>query len=361
MGKDYYKLLGVSRSAGADELKKAYRKLALKYHPDKNQEPGAEEKFKEISEAYEVLSDKDKKLIYDKYGEEGLKGRAPPPGGNNGGFHPNSGNGGFSSFNFGGGQGGNFSSFSFSNDDAFKTFTRTFGDDFSFGDLFGNLGSGGGRRGFSTMNGRQQQEEPMDFESFGTAQGPPKRKKKQDEPILKDLFVSYEELMTGCTKKLKITRQVMNPDGRSMRSDEKILVVEIKKGWKEGTKITFKGEGDQKPGHIPADIVIVIKDKKHPSYTRDKNNNLIFIAKVSLRDALCGNALVKVPTIDGQTRSLNIRNPIQPGAVRTLQGEGLPLSKAPSKRGDLIIDFDIQFPKTLSGAQKDILRDTLPE
>ena len=363
MGKDYYKLLGVSKTADSGQLKKAYRKLALKYHPDKNKEPGAEEKFKDISEAYEVLSDKDKRSVYDQYGEEGLKG-----GGGGARFDPTS--NGFSSFNFGGGNGESFRTFTFSNNDAFNTFSRTFGDDFAFGNLFGNLGGGG--QGFSQMGGSQQQrrpqqfmfsqqEEPMDFQSFGTTQNPPKRQKKQDEPIIKELYVSYEELMTGCTKKLKITRQVMNPDGKSTRSDEKILVVYIKKGWKEGTKITFRGEGDQKPGHIPADVVITIKDKKHPNFTRDKNNNLMFKAKVSLKDALCGNTCIYVPTINGQFHTLNINNPLQPGDVRTIQGEGLPLPKFPTKRGDLVIDFNIQFPKNLSGAQKDVLRDILPE
>jgi len=363
MGKDYYNILGVSKTVDADALKKAYRKLALKYHPDKNKTPGAEEKFKEISEAYEVLSDKDKRAIYDQYGEEGLKGGIP--GGNAGGQFNGSGPN-FAPFNFGGGN-GVFRKFSFSNNDAFSTFSRTFGSDFGFGDMFGNLGGGSG--GFSSMGGgRHQQspnssmfsqEEPMDYENFGGGHSA-KRQKKQDEPIFKNLFVSYEDLMTGCTKKLKITRQVMNPDGRSMRSDEKILVVEIKKGWKEGTKITFKGEGDQKPGHIPADIVIVIKDKKHPYFKRDKNNNLVYKVPISLRDTLCGDCHITIPTLDGQHKTLNIRNTLQPGDTRTIQGEGLPLPKMPSRQGDMIIEFDIQFPKNLSGAQKDMLRNILP-
>ena len=245
MGKDYYKILGVTKDADAEKLKKAYRKLALKYHPDKNKEPGAEEKFKEISEAYEVLSDTEKRSIYDRYGEEGLKGGIPN-GAHNG--QPN----GFSEFNFNGGNG--FRTFTFTNGDAFNTFSRTFGNDI-FGDLFG--GFGGNRRGnipgdrqqqFMFNTGHQQQGvEDMDFEDFSTFQQP-KKQKKQDAPIYKDLFVSYEDLMNGCTKKLKITRQVLNPDGRSVRYDEKILVVDVKKGWKEGTKIIFKQEGDQKPG-----------------------------------------------------------------------------------------------------------------
>ena len=144
------------------------------------------------------------------------------------------------------------------------------------------------------------QGEPMDYEDFGGHQTQSKKTKKQDDPIFKDLFVSYEELMAGCTKKLKITRQIMNPDGRSIRNDEKILVINIKKGWKEGTKITFKEEGDQKPGYIPADVIILIKDKKHSYFKRDKDNNLIYTAKVPLVDALCGGARINIPTIDGQ-------------------------------------------------------------
>jgi len=326
--------------------------LALKYHPDKNKEPGAEEKFKEISEAYEVLSDKDKRLIYDKYGEEGLKAGGVPPSGQNG----------FSSFNFG--NDGTYRTFT--NNDAFDTFSRTFGGDFGFGDIFGQFG-----RGFNNHQGFQQRQnkgpqnfmfgqgEPMDFEEYGH-QNQTKRPKKQDDPIFKDLYVSYEELMTGCTKKLKITRQVLNPDGRSIRNDEKILVINIKRGWKEGTKITFKEEGDQKPGHIPADIIIVIKDKNHSHFRRDKDNNLVYTARVSLIDALCGGTIINVPTIDGQLRALNINSTLQPGDKRTIHGEGLPLPKIPTRRADLIVEFEIQFPKNLSGAQKDVLRDILP-
>lgn len=357
MGRDYYKILGVNKDTSDDALKKAYRKLALKYHPDKNKEPGAEEKFKEISEAYEVLSDKDKRSVYDKYGEEGLKGGTQQGSADRGG--PN----GFSEFNFNGGNG--FRTFTFTSGDAFNTFSRTFGNDV-FGDLFSNFGGDGQRPGttgqrqqFMFNNMRQQGGvEDMDFEDYTTFQQP-KKQKKQDEPIYKDLYVSYEDLMTGCTKKLKITRQVLNPDGRSVRMDEKILVINVKKGWKEGTKITFKQEGDQKPGHIPADIVIILKDKKHKDFTRDKSNNLIYKAKISLRDALCG-AEITIPTINGQVRRLYIQNTIQPSDVRTIQGEGLPQPKNPSQRGNLLVQFEIDFPKELSGAQKDMLRDILP-
>ena len=117
MGKDYYKILGVSRNATDDDIKKGYRKMALKYHPDKNKDPGAEEKFKEVAEAFEVLKDKDKRAVYDKYGEEGLKGQ------------PN--------FGAAGGQGmpAGFTTFTFSGD-PFRTFKDFFGDENPFPGMF---------------------------------------------------------------------------------------------------------------------------------------------------------------------------------------------------------------------------------
>ena len=115
MGKDYYKILDVSRDATDDEIKKAYRKMALKYHPDKNKDPGAEEKFKEIAEAYEVLSDSQKRQVFDMYGEEGLKGQVPPPGQHGATFTMPE---GFTAFSFHG--------------DPRATFSKVFGDDDPF-------------------------------------------------------------------------------------------------------------------------------------------------------------------------------------------------------------------------------------
>ena len=270
MGKDYYKILGCSKGASDDELKKAYRKMALKYHPDKNKEKGAEDKFKEVAEAYDVLSDPKKKQVYDQFGEEGLKGGMP---------------GGSSS-------GGNYS-YSFQNDphEMFKMF---FGDENPFGSFFSSgFGPGGSTQQF------QYGGDPMetDHDPFGMGGNPfgmagsrqsgfggmRPQQKTQDPPIQYDLQVSLEDINKGVTKKMKITRKVLNPDGRSTRPEDKVLTIEVKPGWKEGTKITFPKEGDQKPHSIPADIVFIIKDKPHKIFKRE-GPDMRFKAKLGLRE-----------------------------------------------------------------------------
>lgn len=267
MGKDYYKVLGVSRSATEEELKKAYRKLALKYHPDKNKENGAEEKFKEIAEAYEVLSDKKKRDIFDKYGEAGLKGEVP-----NAGPHP----------------GQNFTWHYHGDPNA--TFQHFFGTQDPFNNMFFNGFHGAGPRpGFRGA-------EPMDIDhdDFGFGNGftnghpgfpghPRTHRKRQDAPVLHDLKVSLEDLLKGCTKKMKISRRVLNPDGRTTRTEDKVLDINVKPGWKEGTKITFPREGDQLPNTIPADIVFTLKNKPHPTFQRD-GSHLVYKAKISLKE-----------------------------------------------------------------------------
>ena len=352
MGKDYYKILGVSKGASEDELKKAYRKMALKYHPDKNKSPGAEEKFKEIAEAYDVLSDPKKREIFDKFGEEGLKGGVPGGG---------SGGGGFS-----GGQGGTYH-YTFSGD-PHETFRMFFGDENPFGGFFGSSGGGhpGGMFHFTSSGGDDHMDIDDDpFAHFGrgpsTSFGGMGRqgiRRKQDPAVVKDLQVSLEEVLNGTTKRLKITRKVLNPDGRSTRVEDKILTIDVKPGWKSGTKITFPKEGDQTPNNIPADIVFVIKDKPHPTFVRD-GQDVRYKARISLRDALCGTT-VNIPTLGGRKIPLNLTEVVRPGSARRIQGEGLPFAKQPSKRGDLIIEFDIKFPDRIPPGAKDILKDCIP-
>ena len=108
-------------------------------------------------------------------------------------------------------------------------------------------------------------------------------KKQQDPPVVHDLRVSLEDVLSGCTKKMKISRKRLNPDGHTTRTEEKILEVQIKKGWKEGTKITFPKEGDETPRNIPADVVFVLKDKLHSVFKRD-GSDIIYTAKILLRD-----------------------------------------------------------------------------
>jgi DnaJ-class molecular chaperone len=351
MGKDYYKVLGITKDSSEEQIKKAYRKMALKYHPDKNKSPGAEEKFKEIAEAYEVLSDPKKKEVYDKFGEEGLKGGGGP-----------------------GSAGGENFQYTF-HGDPHETFRMFFGDENPFASFFqfgGPSGGGSGSRMFFSTGGDPMDIDDDPFGGFGGfpggrsgfAGGSPHGmgghmgRKRQDPAITHDLKVSLEDIFWGTTKKMKITRKVLNPDGRTTRTEDKVLSVDIKPGWKAGTKITFPKEGDQLPNNVPADVVFIIKDKPHPLFQRD-GSNIKYKAKIGLREALVGTTL-NIPTIDGRRVPLRITEIMKPNTVKRIQGEGLPLPKQPNFRGDLVIEFDIKFPDTLSQGAKEILSDTLP-
>jgi len=367
MGKDYYKILGVPKGASDDVLKKAYRKLALKYHPDKNQSPGAEEKFKEIGEAYDVLSDPRKKQIYDQLGEEGLKsggGSGPPPSsaGGMGGGMPS----GF------GGPGGNFQ-YTYHGDPR-ATFAQFFGTSDPFQSFFGGQGMGGGSpQGFGGggpegmdiddilggLNGGGGGGMPRMGGGFRPHSGGNRKKQQrtQDPTIEKEVFVTLDDILKGCEKKMKISRKIYGEDG-TVRSEDKVLKIVVKPGWKSGTRITFAKEGDQAPGKIPADIAFIIRDKPHPLFTRD-GSNLRFTYKVPLREALCGT-VIQVPTLEGNKVGINCTEEvIKPNATKRLQGYGLPFPKDAARRGDIVVQFEILFPDRLTQSSKDILYDVL--
>lgn len=333
MGKDYYKILGLSRNATEDEIKKAYKKLALKYHPDKNKAPDAEAKFKEVAEAYECLSDKQKREIFDKYGEDGLKAGAGAGGepGSAGGF-----------------QNGENVRFTYSGDPR-QTFATFFGTDNPF-NIFFNMSDGG----------RLDQDIDPDMLQGSGFTSPQMGRKmggmKQDAPVQHNLELSLEELLTGVTKKMKITRNIVNPGNRTTRED-KVLTINVKPGWKAGTKITFAKEGDQYPGRIPADIVFVIRDKPHPYFKRD-GQDVVHVERVSLRDALCGTTLI-VKGLGGEQMRFKM-DQITPSTVKRISGKGLPNPKDPNRRGDMIVKFDVKFPERLSESTKEILRSCLP-
>lgn len=180
----------------------------------------------------------------------------------------------------------------------------------------------------------------------------------QDPPIEHDLYVGLEEISKGCTKKMKISRMATAPNGLPAK-EEKVLSINVKPGWKAGTKITFPREGDQIPGKTPADIVFIIRDKPHATFKRD-GSDIKYTAKVTLKQALCGASL-QVPTLTGETISVETsREVIKPNTLKRLQGRGLPFPKEPSRRGDLLVAFDIQFPEMISQSAKDILNDLLP-
>eukprot|EP00092_Neocalanus_flemingeri_P004200 GFUD01004518.1.p1 GENE.GFUD01004518.1~~GFUD01004518.1.p1 ORF type:complete len:368 (+),score=101.66 GFUD01004518.1:314-1417(+) len=366
MGKDYYRVLGVAKGASDEEIKKSYRKLALKYHPDKNRAPGAEEKFKEIGEAYDVLSDPKKKRIYDQYGEDGLKGGMGGMGGTGGmggmgAGAPHGHTGGMPNF----GDGQNFS-YSYHGDPR-ATFSQFFGNSNPFESFF--TGSPGGMGG--NMGGHEDMDIDLDeilggfgggnmrgqFRPHGSGQKPRKQAKIQDTTIEKEVFVNIEEIATGCEKKMKISRKIYKEDG-TLAKEDKVLKINIKPGWKSGTKVTFSREGDQISGKIPADISFIIRDKPHPIFTRD-GANIKYTYKVPLREALCGT-IVQVPTLDGKKVGIDCSGEvIKPVTTKRLQGFGLPFPKDPTKKGDLIVGFDVIFPDPITQSSKDIIYDVL--
>lgn len=343
MGKDYYAILGVSRNATDEELKKAYRRLALKWHPDRNKDnkKEAEEKFKDISQAYEVLSDPQKRQVYDQFGEEGLNGGVPGGAGGAGGA---GGFSGFSGFNF---DPRDLFSQMFGTSD-FGTAFREYGGDgdggihFSFGGMPGSGFSSGDF--FSRGNPRQRTSRRAE---------PEPEPREQDPDVERPLPVSVRDIYTGVTKKLKITRKIYDQSG-NYSTEDKIVEVNIKPGWKAGTKIRYRKHGDQRPGHIPADIVFVLEDKPDKEYSREEND-LIYHKDIPLVDALCGTRFV-YKHLDGRNIQVFAPSVVSPETEIKYPGMGMPISKQPGTYGDLRIKFNIKFPKTLSAEDKASIR-----
>lgn len=343
--KDYYDLLGVSRNADLAAIKKAYRKLAMKWHPDKNKSPDAKAKFQKISQAYDVLSTPEKKEVYDKYGEQGLSGGAPG--------NPNGG----------------------------PTFTQADADDIFKMFFGGNSGGGGGGRGFSSFFfgqpgtgatstsfsstdafGRPQQSQsqfggsfsgPGHFPNFGRARCEPK-----STTMKRDLPVSLEELSSGFKKRMKITRRIQDSATGNITTASKVVTIEGMPGWKAGTKVTFPKAGDELNGQLAQDIQFVISEKSHPRFQRDPTNtdNLEVTIDVPLLDALTGTT-VNLKSLDGRDIPLHCAM-IKPDTVRTVSNEGMP--KKGGGKGDLKVRFNVKFPsQPVDSSKKAQLRDML--
>lgn len=351
--RDYYEVLGVSKSASKDELKKAYRKLALKYHPDKNPDDHeAEDKFKEAAEAYEVLSDDQKRSAYDRFGHAGVGGAA------GGGF-----------------QGRGF-------EDIFNQFGDIFGEGSPFGDIFG--GGAGGRR---------------------------RRRGQRGGDLRISINLSLEEVATGVEKRLKLNRQVAcdtcggsgaengnafttcptcnghgeirqqagggffqqivvstcptcqgegkiisspckSCEGKGRVQREEVVSVKIPKGVSEGMTLSVRGKGNVGiRGGAPGDLIIQIEEKPSELFERD-GDNLIHELFISFPDAALGTS-VEVPTLTGKAR-FKVNPGTQAGKVVRLRGKGLPNINGYGT-GDLLIHVNVWTPKSLSSEERKLL------
>ncbi|KAI1121944.1 hypothetical protein F5Y10DRAFT_282083 [Nemania abortiva] len=368
-----YDQLNVKPDATQDEIKKAYRKAALKWHPDKNKDnPNAAEKFKECSQAYEILSDPEKRKIYDQYGLEVLLrgGNAPPPGENPfAGAQASGMPGGFQGFDFSSGMpggarsfhfttsGGGGNPFNFSNpEQIFSEFMRGGGggggglgdDDDGFASIFGNAipRASGGRstraRGFPAGDS---------FRSGAPRETVPAEVTTVERP----LPLTLEEMYNGITKKMKVKRKTFDESGKRTTSDQ-VLEVPIKPGLKKGSKIKFKGVGDQEEGG-KQDLHFIVEEKPHPLFVRD-GDDLIHTIELDLKEALTGWKRT-ITTIDGKQLNIEKAGPTGPGMSDSYPGLGMPISKKQGERGNFIIKYNVKFPTHLSAQQKQQLKQIL--
>ncbi|RDL35352.1 uncharacterized protein BP5553_07283 [Venustampulla echinocandica] len=374
-----YDTLGLKPDANQDGIKKAYHKMALKFHPDKNKDkPESAEKFKEISQAYEVLSDPEKRKTYDQYGLEFLlRGGPPPPepgqGGNpyanaggapGGGFDfggmPGGGRGGgpqgfHYEFNQGPGAGGGFT---FSNPDSiFSEFLRGQtgmgggggGGAAGFEDIFGSIprsrtsGGSGGTRSRTSQFGA----EPA---------GRPRTSELEVTTVERPLPLTLEELFNGCHKKMKIKRKAFDEVTGKRTTQDKVLEMDIKPGLKKGSKIKFKGVGDQEEGG-QQDLHFTIEEKKHPLFTRE-GDDIHHTIDLELKEALTGWKRT-VATIDGKQINIEKAGPTQPGSKDSYPSLGMPISKKPGQRGNFIVTYNVRFPTYLTSEQKRKLKEIL--
>ncbi|EGS17252.1 uncharacterized protein CTHT_0065710 [Thermochaetoides thermophila DSM 1495] len=367
-----YDLLNISPNATQDEIKKAYRKAALKWHPDKNKDnPQAAEKFKEVSQAYEILSDPEKRKIYDQFGLEFILRGGPAPDAGGTGPHPFAGGmpEGFSFFNMGGAPGGASFHFStgpggggFAFSDPEEVLRRAFGGTNIFDDLFGGAaGRASGSGGPRARASRSSFGADTMRDAFGggtdSARGT-RASTPEVTTVERPLPVTLEELFHGTTKKMRIKRKLFDETGKR-RMDEIILEVNIEKGLRKGTKIRFKGVGDQEEGGRQ-DLAFVIEEKPHPLFVRDKED-LYHTIDLSLKEALTGWHRT-ITTIDGKQLPIEKTGITQPGSQDVYPGLGMPASKKRSStnaRGNFIVKYNVKFPTELTEEQKKKLREIL--
>lgn len=351
--RDYYEVLGVNKDASDDEIKRAYKKMAIKYHPDRN--PGdknAEEKFKEAAEAYDVLRDANKRRQYDQFGHEGLGGA------------------------------GGFSGAGMNMDDIFSMFGDIFG-----GRGFGGFGGFGGERYSRPMYRGKDQRLKIELDLTEIVNGTTKKFKLKNDVVCDHCHGSGSEdgqvstcptcngsgyvvrtqqgifgLMQSqsvcpeCHGEGKIIKNKCHVcHGEGIKQGETIVEVNFPAGLSEGMVLTLEGKGGAgRRNGVNGDLQIIIKERQHETLVRD-GNDLVYNLLLSLPQAILGDTM-EVPTVDGKAK-ITIEPGTQPGTILRLKGKGVPeVQGYRNNRGDEIINISIYIPETLSKEEKEFFQ-----
>jgi len=321
-----YRTLGLSKDCSQDDIRKAYRRLALRHHPDKvppEKRDDAEKKFKAIGSAYETLSDEKKRKLYDDYGEQSLEPNFNPSffAGGTGGRQQGS-------------SGGQTFTFSSSGDNAFS-----FGD---FGSMFGTGRRSSSPFGYTTLGDlgsifEEMMNAGMSGSSFPRG-GSGVRPKASQKPVTRSFYCSLEDLFKGCTKKLKVTNAYQNPMSGVTEFVDEIYIIHVKPGWKSGTKVHFPKKNVRGASFPP--ITFILKEKPHPFLQR-VGDDLLWKCKITRKQAEIG-AKLKVPLPNGEIVSISTvdRIPTWQGEKMVILDKGMTI-KGGERRGNLIIEFVI--------------------